>query len=93
MDRHELNEVLEVAEALLADGFEDAIIGYVERFNSGPVALYDREKCIRILVERDDMDRDEAEEFFDFNVQGAWVGGQIPAFAVLCSTQEAAGKP
>lgn len=70
-------------EALLADGFEDALIGHVQQFNKGPLALYDREKCIGILMERDGMDRDSAEEFFDFNVQGAWVGEGTPAFAVL----------
>jgi hypothetical protein len=70
-------------EALLADGFEDALIGYVERFGMEPIALYDRAKCIAILVKRDKMTEDEAEEFFCFNTIGAWAGEGTPAFAVL----------
>ena len=38
MTREELEDALEANEALTADGFEDALIGYAERFNSGPLA-------------------------------------------------------
>ena len=69
--------------ALLADGFEDALIGYVRRFGLESLALYDYEKCIGILMKRDGMGRDEAEEFFEFNVIGAWVGDATPVFARL----------
>jgi hypothetical protein len=70
-------------EALLADGFEAALIGYVEQFGRPPIALYDRPKCIEILVTRDKMTPEEAEEFFEFNTIGAWVGESTPAFATL----------
>jgi hypothetical protein len=46
------------------------------------VALYDREKAIQIILQGD-MDYEEAEEFFDYNVQGAYVGEKTPAFATL----------
>jgi hypothetical protein len=66
---------------LLADGFEDAFIGVAQRFGwDEPVALYDYERCIRTLVTRDGMDREGAEEFFQFNVIGAWVGEQTPIY-------------
>jgi hypothetical protein len=68
---------------LLADGFEEAFIGVVYRFGMEPVALYDRAKCIQILMERDGMTWEGAEEFFSFNVEGAWVGDRTPAFAML----------
>jgi hypothetical protein len=42
--------------------------------------IYDRERCIAILVERDDMSYDEALEFFDFNVACAYVGPGTPIF-------------
>jgi len=64
---------------LLADGFEDALIGYGTRFSYG-VAVYSRSKCLDILVERDGMDYEEAVEFFDFNVTGAYVGENTPVF-------------
>ena len=66
-------------EALFADGFEDALVGYVEIFNR-LIAVYDRERCISILVERDGMTEEEAEEYFSFNVTGAYVGENTPAF-------------
>ena len=67
---------------LLADGFEDALIGVSEQFNGPPIAVYDRGKCIEILISRDGMSRESAEEFFSYNVQGAWVGDQTPAFLI-----------
>jgi len=65
--------------ALLADGFEDALVGFGYQFNY-PVAVYNRDKCIDILMNRDGMDDEEAIEFFDFNVAGAWVGESTPIF-------------
>jgi len=62
---------------LYADGFEDALIGYVTQFHK-VLAVYDREKCLRILIQRDKMTQDEAEEFFSYNVEGAFVGEYTP---------------
>ena len=67
-------------EALLADGFEDAFIGIAERCSQPVLAVYDAERCIRILMERDGMNEGEAREFFDFNVTGAWMGPGTPLF-------------
>ena len=65
----------------LADGFEDAFLGIAQRFGwSAPVAVYDHEKCLQILETRDGMDRQGAEEFFQYNVIGAWIGEQTPIF-------------
>jgi len=72
---------------LLADGFDDALLGYVQRFNQ-TVALYDRTKCIEILMKRDEMSDEDAEEFFEFNVVGAFVGDYTPAFATLLKTEQ-----
>lgn len=69
-------------EVLLADGFEDAFVGVARQFNK-PMAIYDRRLCIEILMNRDGMSEDEAEEFFSFNVEGAWVGDNTPAFLEL----------
>lgn len=69
-------------EALFADGFDDALIGYAQRC-SMLVALYDARKCIEILVTEHEMEHEEALEYFDYNVLGAWVGDYTPAFAFL----------
>jgi len=64
---------------LLADGFEDAYIGVVYIFNK-VLSVYDMDLCLDILVKRDGMTREEAQEYFDFNVLGADVGEDTPAF-------------
>jgi hypothetical protein len=78
----EVAEILTESECLLADGFEGALIGYAQQFNN-VMALYDRDKCIEILVERDGMTYEIADEYFEFNTAGAWVGEKTPAFARL----------
>jgi len=67
-------------EALLADGFEDAIIGVAERCGQPTLVVYDCHKCLDILMQRDGMDHEEALEFFMFNTTGAWVGENTPLF-------------
>lgn len=64
---------------LLADGFEDAFIGIVHGKMRDPVACYDRDKCIFALMSGG-MSEEEAEEFFSFNTEGAWVGEKTPMF-------------
>lgn len=61
------------------DGYDDCIIGVVERFGQEPIVCYDREKVI-CQLESGGMDRDEAEEWFQFNQIGAWVGDSTPCF-------------
>jgi hypothetical protein len=65
-------------EALLADGFKTALVGVVRRVGQPTLACYDAELCIQILAE--DMSHEEAQEHFDFNVAGAWVGIHTPVF-------------
>jgi hypothetical protein len=55
---------------MLADGFEKAFIGTGCRFNI-VVAVYDYSKCVKILMKRDKMSEDEAEEWMSYNVIGA----------------------
>ncbi len=64
---------------LLADGFESAFVGIGTQFNR-QIAIYDYDLCIATLVDRDGMDPDEAVEFFEFNVAGAYVGPATPIY-------------
>ena len=82
MDKDELLEYLINCEALFADGFGDALVGFAVR-SGCHVALYDQEKCIQILMDRDGLLYDDAVEFFEFNVIGSWVGEKTPIFASL----------
>jgi hypothetical protein len=63
---------------LKADGFDDAVIGVCEDFNSPPRLIYSVSKCLEILME--DMDGFEAMEYFDYNVSGAYVGEKTPVW-------------
>lgn len=67
-------------QVLLADGFEAAFAGLVRIFGRSAVACYDTRKMRDILMFRDGMTADEAEEFLEFNVYGAYVGDLTPAF-------------
>ena len=62
------------------DGFDEAIIGIAQRCGSEDVLAYDAEKCVEILVEKDDMTQEEAMDYFLFNVSGAYVGEGTPIF-------------
>lgn len=71
MTEEEFNEVGDInPEAIIYDGYDDAIIGMASRINLGPVVAYDVDKILEILVERDGMTYEEAMEFFDFNIMG-----------------------
>lgn len=60
---------------LIADGFNDAIIGIDE---SSLRVIYSVKKCIEILCLDNDMDVDDAIEHFEYNVRGSYVGERTP---------------
>jgi hypothetical protein len=62
---------------LQADGFDDAILGYDPQSER---VVYDAGWCVGVLMERDKMSYDEAIEYFEFNVSGAYVGEHTPLF-------------
>jgi hypothetical protein len=64
---------------LFADGYDDAILGVAE-FNGAASVVYDTAKVLEILCDRDGMTRAEAEEFFAYNVAGAFMGESSPIF-------------
>ena len=67
-------------EALLADGLEAALVGYTVNHHHAHVAVYDINKCIEVLVDRDGMSHEEADEFLSFNTLGAYVGENGPIY-------------
>lgn len=67
-------------EARLADGFESCVVGIANRCGASPVAAYDYDKCVDLLVERDGMSVEDAHEFMSYNVVGAYVGDGTPVF-------------
>jgi len=74
------DELIEInPDIIFFDGLEDALIGICRRFNQPPVALYDYDKCIEILLE-DGGSYNEVIEHLETNVLGTWVGENTPAF-------------
>jgi hypothetical protein len=76
----EIEEMLEDSPALKADGLDDAVIGIGYRCGQPDLLVYDVDKVLDILVERDGMSYEEAREFFDFNIGGAWMGEGTPVW-------------
>lgn len=58
---------------LKANGFDDAVIGVDEHSMR---LIYSVSKCLEILSE--EMSKDDAIEFFEYNVSSAYVGEQTP---------------
>lgn len=63
-------------EAQLADGLDDAIMGYDTK---GRV-IYSIGNILDIFVERDGMSYEDASEHFYFNVECAYVGEYTPIY-------------
>jgi hypothetical protein len=61
------------------------VMDYAEAFvgitsDEPPRAVYSQERYINVLVERDGMTLEDAQDFFGFNVLGANIGEQQPLF-------------
>tara|TARA_B100000287_G_scaffold388448_1_gene397734 strand:+ start:78 stop:338 length:261 start_codon:yes stop_codon:yes gene_type:complete len=79
-----IDEIADInPEAMLADGFDEAILGMCIQFGAEPIVAYDYEKCLSILMERDGMNRTDAIDFMEFNVIGAYVGLHTPVFVMI----------
>lgn len=74
-----IKELYSDEELLIADGFDEAIIG-VDEHNVRVV--YDVFKIIDILI-KDGMSTDEAYEFYAYNILGSYVGEKTPLFIKL----------
>ena len=77
-----------MSKLLIADGFNEAIMGIVQRCGQEDVILYDADKVIEGLMNGDEMTYEEAAEFFEFNILGSWMGDNTPAFFSKASFDE-----
>jgi len=65
-------------ELIAADGFDAEIMGVAQSFDR-TVVVYDLTLVLEQLVAQG-MTPEEAREFFEFNILGAYVGDASPAF-------------
>ena len=62
------------------DGFEDCLLGTMDRYGLPfPVLCYDLTKVINKMV-KNGMTEEEANEYYHYNLIGAWVGDGTPVF-------------
>ena len=69
----------ETDELLVAEGFDGAIVGVTHGPDGGRV-VYNAEACVAIVMERDGMSWEEAQEFLEHNTFCAYVGPQSPLY-------------
>ena len=63
------------------DGFDSAIIGTASVWNGNErvdVLVYDVEKMVETLIDRDGMSGEDAIEYIDFNIENAYIGKDTP---------------
>jgi hypothetical protein len=73
------NELTEPA-YIKADGFDDCLIGLGFRFGDRGTLIYDQKKVIKKLMQDSKMTEEEAFEYYEFNIIGAYVGENMPIF-------------
>jgi hypothetical protein len=79
--------------AAIPIGFANAFVGICWDERERPVLVYDSGSCIKILMQRDEMDINEATEFFQFNIAGSKFGdGSHPMFIDYYPREAWAGK-
>lgn len=64
-------------QAILIDGMDDALVG-IDMVDY--VAVYDVNKCVEILMITSEMTREEAQEYFEYNILSAYIGDYTPRF-------------
>ena len=62
---------------LKADGFDEAIVGICK---DSERIVYDKEKMIQVLIDRDGMTWEDAIEYLEFNTFCAYVGEHTPIY-------------
>jgi len=63
----------------LPSRYDVAMVGVVNRIGTTAIC-YDESKVIEVLMNEDGMEYEEAREFYEFNILGAWVGESTPFF-------------
>ena len=80
LTRSRIDDALKEMEenTLLIDGFDEAFLGFSQRINQPILAVYSYDRLVKVCMDRDGMEWEEAVEYVDYNIVGAWVGEQTP---------------
>ena len=66
-------------EIVFLDGLEDAIVGLATVHTQPTRVVYSYRRILDILERDSEMTREEADEYFAFNIECMWVGEATPA--------------
>jgi len=73
------DKYFEIAEgAVMLDGFDNCVVGVSESFGEEPRLIYSKSKIIKVLMEN--MSREDAVEYYYYNIVGGHFGTQNPIF-------------
>ena len=64
------------------DEYDACVVGIGYRCDMGPLAVYSISKVLAVM-QGWGMDEEEAQEFFEYNTIGAWMGDGTPLFIHL----------
>jgi len=73
---------------LTLDGLDEAIIGVGGQLGGPQLVMYDADKIIRVLMDQHEFTRDDAVEWLEINVKGAYMGEHTP---IVVETPETMG--
>jgi len=72
---------------LMPDGFDDCVIGLTTEMT--PAVIYDHDKVIESIMNNNEMDHEEAVDFFEYNVvRGAQYEKGIPPIYIRTLTAD-----
>ena len=71
-----------VESALVMDGYDDCVIGVMERYGMEPIVIYDKASVIQRLMDEGCDSYEGALEYYEFNQLGGWHGDRTPGFLV-----------
>ena len=88
MNRDELSDEWGGELLFLSEEYYDkCVVGVVEMFGRPPLVCYDKQMVLDTLVEHGIENPEEALEYFEFNIIGAWVGESTPVFLEITKLQ------
>ena len=71
-----------VEDALIMDGYDDCVIGVLERSDTEPIVLYDKEKVIEQLIAEGCDSYSGALEYYEYHQLGGYHGDKTPGFLI-----------
>ncbi len=71
-----------VESALVMDGYDDCVIGVMERYGMEPIVIYDKASVIQRLMDEGCDSYEGALEYYEFNQLGGFHGPKTPGFLV-----------